>query len=145
MRTRKKRRKARPVIFARTIQITAAEASVFVHAEKPRGLPPELSGSRYLVLQGRTDEPLRGVHDFSFHLGVDDRKEPAPVVPPSIGAIIQVRPQVSAVIGVHGADFDRLWCLAASGHLSYSHLAFTAPRYGRAFIVSASFSNTLEE
>jgi hypothetical protein len=141
----RKRQESRPVILSRQVRITTIDACVRVRAEKPRGLPAERCSHPCLELQGLADEPLRDVHEFSIHLHVDDSKEPGPALPPAVGAIIQVRPQVQAVIGLTSADFDRVWTLATSGHLRYSRLAFTEPRRRTALIVSASFSKAMEE
>jgi hypothetical protein len=42
-------------------------------------------------------------------------------------------------------DFDRVWGLVLGGRLKYSHLYFTKPHCGHGLVVSASFSNELEE
>jgi hypothetical protein len=62
-----------------------------------------------------------------------------------VGAIIQVRPQLRAVVAIPDADFDRLWLLAASGQLKFCHLAFTEPYRNSALVVSVSFSNQSEQ
>ena len=141
----KKRRRPQPEILARAIRIASTDASVFVHADKPWGLPARLESHPWLELRGWSDEPLRDVYEFSVHLHVDERTEPGPAVPPAVGAILQVRPIVDAVVGMAGVDFDRVWMLATSGHLHYCHLAFTQPRRRSALIVSASFSKEAEE
>ena len=71
-------------------------------------------------------------------------EEPGASVPPSIGAIIQVRPTLTAVVRVPVADFDRVWSMAISGHLNYVHVVFTEPDRRSALIVSVAFSNKSE-
>jgi hypothetical protein len=90
-------------------------------------------------------EPLNDVIAFDVQLHVDDRREPGPALPPSVGAILRVRPRVDAVVGMFGPDFDRAWTLAASGKLQYCRLAFTEPRHRKALIVSASLSTDDED
>jgi hypothetical protein len=41
--------------------------------------------------------------------------------------------------------FDRVWVLALSGHLKFARVYFTKPHYNSGLVVSASFSNELEE
>jgi hypothetical protein len=38
-----------------------------------------------------------------------------------------------------------VWALALAGQLKYSHRYFTKPHYNSVLVVSASFSNELEE
>ena len=145
MSRRRRNRQLHPDILSREIRISRTDASVYFRADKPRGLPATLESDSYLELRGLSEESLRDIKEFSIHLHIDDRKEPGPVLPPSIGAILKVYPVVDAVIGMPGPDFDRVWTLAASGRLHYSRLAFTKPHRGRALIVSASFSKEAED
>jgi hypothetical protein len=118
---------------------------VSVRAGKPRGLPPTLEHHQWLELRGVTDEPVRETYGFAVSLHVDEREEPGPAIPPSVGAIIQSKPSIRGVIGLPGDHFDRVWALATSGLLRYCWLAFTKPRYGSALIVNASFPSERDE
>jgi hypothetical protein len=62
-----------------------------------------------------------------------------------VGAIIQLRPHVQAVVALPNADFDRTWSLAITGHLRFCWIAFTEPIRRFAHVVSVSFSSELEE
>lgn len=139
-----KKRTRHTEIQERYFTITSFQASVSIHADKPRGLPPLIDSMTWLELRCRTDEPLAGTHDFQISVHVKDAAEPTGH-PPAIGAIIQLKPYLQAVIGLPIADYDRLWTLAIAGLLKYGHFAFTEPYRNRAAVVSASFANEVEE
>jgi len=145
MLARRKPRQLRPQILSREIRIGRTDASLYFRADKQRGLPAVLESDSYLELRGLSEEPLRDVHEFAIHLHIDNRKEPGPVAPPSIGALLKVHPVVDAVMGMPSADFDRVWTLVASRQLHHCRLALTEPRRGRALIVSSSFSKEAED
>jgi hypothetical protein len=98
-----------------------------------------------LELRGTVDEPIRDVRDVVISVHVDEREEPGSTNPPSVGAIVGVRPTVQAVVALTSASFDRLWTMAMSGQLRYIWLALTEPHRRSALVVSASFSNQYEE
>lgn len=102
MSRRRRRRHPHPEILARVIRIASIDPSVFIHADKPRGLPPRIESHHWLELRGWSDEPLGEVYEFTVHLHVDERREPGPVVPPAIGSILRVNPMVAAVMGCLG-------------------------------------------
>ena len=56
-----------------------------------------------------------------------------------------MKPEMSVLISWPQREFDRLWALALSGHLKHAYLDFTAPHYNSGLVVSASFSNEVEE
>jgi len=140
-----RRLRSRPEILARLVRIDSVDASVSVHVDEPRGLPPRRCCRDWLELRGESEEALRDVRQFLVSLHVDERDEPGPARPPAVGAIIQIRPRIQAVIGMAGTTFDRLWALATSGQLRYCRLAFTEPRRGSALIVSAEFSSQTKD
>ena len=74
-----------------------------------------------------------------------DVMEAGPARPASVGAIINVRPEVNAVVPFRAADFPEVWALALSGQLKYGYVTFAKPHYGRAFVINVSFSNEVEE
>jgi hypothetical protein len=114
---------------------------VFLNVTSDRGIPPSIESSSYLTLKGKMDEAVRDTADIEFHVHRDDRTEPGPARPASVGAIIQTRPHVSVVVSIPTGEFDRLWLLAATGHLRHGHFAFTKPRYNSAKVVSVGWSN----
>jgi hypothetical protein len=135
----------RQEILNRTICVDSVIFSVFRRAEKPRGTAAYLESRSWLELRGQATEPLGEVHCFVVSLHLDDREEPGSALPPSVGAILSVKPEVHAVIGIERESFDRIWALATSKELRYCWLAFTRPVRRSALIVSASFSNQVEE
>jgi hypothetical protein len=52
------------------------------------------------MLRGTGDEPVRDVQAFNVSLHVQDTEEPQWTNPLTIGAIIQVRPSVRAVVWI---------------------------------------------
>ena len=74
-----------------------------------------------------------------------DRAEPGTSNPPSVGAIIQTRPVVHAVVGLPTTDFDRVWIMTVTGQLRYGWLAFTELYRRSALVVSVQFSNEREK
>jgi hypothetical protein len=129
----------------RSVEISAFEARVSLQAERPRGEQPRVETDAWLVLKGLADEPVNEVRTVHIHLYAEERKEVGSARPPSVGAIIQTRPEVSAVVGLQHLDFDRIWSLATGGHLKHAHLVFTKPRRNKALVLSISFSTHPEE
>ena len=91
------------------------------------------------------NEPVRDVRDVVISVHVEDRTEPGPARPASVGAIVHVRPHLSVVVGFPHLDFDRVWSLALLGHFKCAHLLFTNPHYNTALVVSVSFSTEPDE
>ena len=118
---------------------------VDLRASVPRGSESSIKSSSRLELSGTIDESVRDVHSIVFSVRPTDKTDPGPVLPPSVGAIIQIRPYVSFVIGFPTAAFDRIWSLALPGQLRYARLVFTKPHYNKALVVSTSFSTDPEE
>jgi hypothetical protein len=64
--------------------------------------------------------------------------------PPTVGAIIGIKPQVQGVVELPPPLFERPWVLSAGGRLKGCHIAMTEPYRGKACIVSVSFSDRCE-
>ena len=131
-------------VLSRYVTVASFSLSVFRHINRQRGLPPSRDSHAYLTVQGTLNEPVGNVSQIEVQIGVDD----TPASPASnadavlaVGAVIQVKPVVSAVVDLPAADFERLWAMAVAGHVKYGYLAFLKPHHGRARIVSVSFSN----
>lgn len=129
----------------RTIRVSSVGLHVGWRAEKRRGEAACFTGQTWIEIRGESDEPLREVRDFVVSLHPDDRTEPGPNIPPSVGAILQLQPVVRAVVGLESASFERVWTLASSNQLRYCWLAFTEPVRRSALIVSTTFSSEEEE
>lgn len=132
-------------MLPRSAEIQSIDYRVHLRVDEPRGYEPEIEGSSWLELTGTMDEPVRDINSVVFSIHPTDRTEPGRKMPRSVGAIIQIRPNLLAVLGFPHADFDRIWSLALSGQLKYGHLTFTKPHYSKALIVNASFSTNPEE
>ena len=59
--------------------------------------------------------------------------------------MIRTRPTVEVIAGFAPADFNYIWSLALSGHVTYAYMHFTKPHYGSATVLKLSFSSEYEE
>jgi hypothetical protein len=129
----------------REIRVEKVEMSVHLHRRTARGSQqPYLNCNSWLAIRGVADEPVLDVRAYVVSLQADDDEKPWPAYPAAVGGIMQVRPCIRGVVSLPTRAFERAWALASSGQLRYTHLSFTTPKRGAAFIVSASFSNASE-
>lgn len=142
---RKKRRPSKPEILSRTVTIASFSATVRLHTVHHRHEEPFIEAKPWLELRGTLSEAIRDVRDIRISMYPEDDLLVGTARPASVGSIIQVRPDVSAVLTWPQREYDRLWSLALAGHLKFAYLAFTKPHYGSALVVSASFGNEIEE
>lgn len=141
----KRRRSGRPEMLSRNVAISSFRFSARIHAVHRRGEEPDIETQPWLELRGKMTEALRDVTDVTISMYPQEPLVVGTARPAAIGAIIGSRPELSVVLTWSHADFDRVWGLALAGQLKYSHLYFTRPHYGHGLVVSASFSNELEE
>jgi hypothetical protein len=106
---------------------------------------PEIQGRPWLELRGQLTEPIRDVRDVVFRLWPDPDKRVGPVRPVAVAHIVNVRPRVEVIGSCGPAEFDYIWSLALSGHLTHAFMYFTKPHYGSASVLSMAFSNEREE
>jgi hypothetical protein len=97
--------------------------------------------SRYLILEGEFTEPLGGVTSFLLQLSPDPEPTVGAREIPSVGSVIQVKPNIQAVASLTPDEFHYLFLLASSGKLRSVYMAVQEPHYGRALIASFSFSS----
>ena len=142
---RKRARRATDEVFSSTMQVTAMQAFVWVHVKTTDGVDPRIDPRPALVLIGTLDEPIRDVHAITLHIHPDEDTRAGPNRPFGVGAITQLRPQVTATVGMPHRDFDRVWGLALHDKLTHARIAFTKPRYTSATLLSVSFSNVVDE
>lgn len=143
--SRKSRSNLEQAILSRQLEVRSVAMHVSRIAVKSRGSPPTFEGGPWLEIRGGTAEPIRDIQEIVVSVNVDAREEPGPSNPPSVGAIIQLHPQVHAVVGLPPADFASAWAMATSGQLRYCWMAFTRPHRRSALVVSVSFSNEMQE
>jgi len=142
---KRKRSPNKPEMLSRNVAISSFPATVRIGAVHRRGEEPEIESQPWLELQGKATEPIRGVTDVKISMYPREPLVIGTARPASAGAIIQAKPELSVVLTWANADFDRVWTLATTGQLKYSHLYFTKPHYNSGLVVSASFSTELEE
>jgi hypothetical protein len=111
----------------------------------PNDAEPEIEGRPWLELRGTLVEPIRDVHDVVFKLWSDPEKRVGPARPAAVGYINGIRPAVDVAVSCAPSDFNHIWSLALSGHLTNAYMFFTKPRYNSASVLSLSFSNEAEE
>lgn len=132
-------------MLSRTVAVSSFAATVRIGAVHRRGEEPEVETQPWLELRGTPDEPVRGVQEIVISMYPREKVEIGTARPASIGAVIEMRPQMSVVLTWPQSEFDRVWGLAVGGLLKFGYLYFTTPRYNTGLVVSASFSNEREE
>ncbi len=142
---RRERTGYRGEFLTRTVEVSSCAVRVHLGIDQPRGSEPMIESRPWIEARGTANEPLGDNLGFAVNVQVDDDQRPGPIRPAAVGTIIQLRPQVTAVLGLPHADFDRLWSMAVTGHLRFVWLSTTTPHYGKARIRSASFSSEREE
>ena len=142
---RKRRTGSRPELLSRNATLTSFSARVGIQAEHGRGEEPRIETRPWLELRGRLEEPVNDVTDVLISMFPEDKVQVGAARPASVGSVIGLKPEMSVVLTWAHRDFDRLWTLALSGRLGFAYLCFTKPHYGRALVVSASFSSEAEE
>jgi hypothetical protein len=132
-------------MLTRTGEISSFSASVRISAVHRKSEEPEIESQPWLELRGRLHEPVKGMTDLKVSLYTREPLTVGPARPASVGSIIGTKPELHVILPWSPAEFDRVWALALSGHLKFTHLYFTSPRYGSGLVVNASFSSELEE
>ena len=105
---RARRAVRRDVIIMRSVEISTFEARVSLQADQPRGDQARIEADGWLELRGLASEPINDVREVLICLYAEERKEPGRARPPSVGAIIKTRPEVTAVVGLQHLEFNRV-------------------------------------
>ena len=140
----KKAKLGRPAILGREFRVQSCMFYISTRAEKPRGSEPTIESGAWIELSGECDEPILGSCGITLTLHPEAKWAPGPRPPPSIGGIIQFRPQLQAVVHIPVAEFDRAWSLGVAGHLKFGYFACTEPRNRYSAIVSIALTNKSE-
>ena len=135
----------RPETMQRNAVISSFTPRMRLSVKGPNGTEPEIDGRPWLELRGTLVEPIRDVQDVVFKLWSDPEKRIGPARPAAVGYINGVRPTVDVAARCAPADFNYIWSLALSGHLTHAYMFFTKPHYNSASVLNLSFSNELEE
>ena len=141
----KLRRRKRPETMQRNAVISSFRPSMRFNVRGPNDPEPEIEGRPWLELRGTLVEPIRDVHDIVFKLWSDPEKRVGASRPAAVGYINGIRPAVDVATSCAPADFNCVWSLALSGHLTHAYMSFTKPRYSSASVLSLSFSTEPEE
>lgn len=128
-------------LLRRDVEVVSIHTYMSLHIVEPKGLEPSIGSDPWLEVRGNVTEPIRDVTELVISVHGKDRPTPGPVRPLSVGAIIQIRPHVSAVVTFPRREFDHLWWMALSGHLKHAHIIFTKPHYNSALVTHLSLSN----
>lgn len=98
----------------------------------------------WLELLGKASEPIGAVTDVVISMYLRKPVEVGTARPASVGAIIQVKPEVSGVLTWSPVEFDRVGtCAGRTTQIRPSPIH--KPHYNSDLVVSASFSNELED
>lgn len=135
------RKRKREELFVREVEVTKTDAHITSLVQRVKGGGWEVDVGSWLSLEGRADEPVGDVSDVEISLRAEEKEKTERSSVACVGVVVNVRPRVTAVVGVPQVDFDHAWTLAASGMLRYARLVFTKPRYRTAFVQSFSLSN----
>ena len=145
LRPKRKPKSSKPEMLSRNVEITAFRATVRLNAIDRKGDEPYVEGQPWLELRGTATEPVKGVTDVKISMWPRETVEIGTARPASVGAVLGARPELAFGLTWPQQEFDRVWNLALSGHLKFAHVYFTKPHYNSGLVVSASFSNELEE
>jgi len=141
----RRRKSKRLETMQRNAVISSFTPSMRLGVRGPNDREPEIEGRAWLELRGTLVEPIRDVRDVVFKLWPDPDKRVGPTRPAAVGYIMGIRPAVDVAASCTPADFNYIWSLALSGHLTHAYMSFTEPHYNSASVLSMSFSNELEE
>ncbi|WP_429299686.1 hypothetical protein [Paraburkholderia sp. GAS199] len=108
--------------------------------DRPRGFPPERENRTSIVLEGEFIEPVRDVIRFLIQVSPTSKPSVGNADMPNVGAFISIKPELQGVVDMSEGHFRDLLTLAASGRLSWCHVAFTVPFHRSALIVSVNFT-----
>src|SRR5437870_13845674 len=96
-------------VLFRYIEIRSIRTLVSVHIIDARTAKPLIGASQSLEMRGAADKPVRGVRDVVIRIGAADAANSGQSQPPRVGTVVQVRPQLTAVVAFPHATFDRVW------------------------------------
>ena len=143
--TRKNKRKSNtPELLWRNVEITGVSTNVGLNVVHHRGAEPYVE-SQPGGAPGTATEPVNGVTDVKISVWLRETPKVGTARPASVGAMLGAKPELSFGLSWLPDGFDRVWALALSGHLKFARVCFTKPHYNSGLVVSASFSNELEE
>ena len=135
----RKRQHGRRELLSRYGRITSWHASLWERVDRPRGQPPERESHASIQFVGEFTEPVREVTRFLIQVSPTDKPGIGNADVPNVGAFISIKPELQGVVDMTEGHFHDLITLAASGRLSWCHVAFTVPFRRSALIASISF------
>lgn len=138
---RKRATRKREELLVRQVEVTRAHAHINSLVRRRKGGGWEVDEGSWLRLEGQADEPIGDVSDVEISLRVEEKEATEGSSVACVGVVINVRPQVTAVVGLPPDNYSRAWTLAANDRLKYARLVFTKPHRGTAFVKSFSLSN----
>jgi len=141
---RRRKSKLRETLSTNVI-ISSIRPRVTLRMRDASGADPEVDSHFGLELRGTMSDAIRDVRDVKFNLWVDANYQIGPNRPAYVGYITQIRPEVAVIASCRPAEFESVWSLALSGHLTHAYMHFTKPHYNSASVLSMTFSNEPEE
>ncbi|RZF31203.1 hypothetical protein EVC45_04445 [Paraburkholderia sp. UYCP14C] len=131
-----KHRHRRRELLSRYGRVTAWHASLFEHADRPRGQPAGREARASIQLEGEFTEPVGDTTRFLIQVSPTDKPDIGNTDVPNVGAFISIKPVLQGVVDMTECRFQQLLTLAASGRLAWCFVSFTMPYRRSALIVS---------
>jgi len=95
-------------------------------------------------MRGKLSEPLNGVTDFYVQISGTPDPQLVSADTRSVGYVISMKPVVQAVVDLSEGEFRALVAMAGAQRLTTCRICLDKPHYGKAPIVSVSFSTRNE-
>jgi len=91
-------------------------------------------------MRGRFSEALNGVSDFGVQVSGNPDPQLGSAEIRSVGSVVSTKPTVQAVVDLSENEFRALLAMADAQRLASCRICFDKPHYGKAPILSVSFS-----
>jgi hypothetical protein len=104
----KRRPSGKPEMLSRNVEISSFSLTVRIGAVHRKGEEPYVESQPWLELRGTATEAVRDVRDVKISMLPKDELQVGTARPASVGAIIQARPVLHAVLTWPHVDFDRV-------------------------------------
>jgi hypothetical protein len=128
-----KHRRPEEILF-RDIEIAGLRAWCSVNVANTRGGGRRIDRGFSFELVGMMTEPVGEVRRVAIRPRAVKWLAPNAEHRLAVGQIVELRPELVAFVEFVEQDHDRIWSLANAGLLKHARLAFTRPRYRRAFV-----------
>ena len=91
-------------------------------------------------MRGKFQEELNGVSDFYVQVSGTPDPQLESSGSHAVGYVISMKPMIQAVVDLTESEFRALLAMADAQRLATCRICFEKPHYGKAPIISVSFS-----